>query len=137
MMTKNKAGKAQISLSKGAVPITPVKINEENALALLITETHRILIYPITEVPVLAKGKGNKLIQIKKEEWQNGQDALVKIIILSPNQSLEVVTAKKSKILKFSDLEAFHSERAKRGSLLPKDLQKWTELNPIIIAPVL
>ncbi len=132
MMTKNKTGKAQISLSKNALPIAPVKVNEDDALAALITQAGRLLIYPVSEVPVLAKGKGNKLIQVKKDEWQNGADALLKIIILSKEQGLTIATAKKSKTFKHTELQAFHSERAKRGSFLPKDLLKWITIQPLV-----
>ncbi len=128
MMTKNKSGKAQITLSEGALPITPVKIDTEGALALLVTQAGRLLMYPIAEIPTLAKGKGNKLIQIKKDEWQAGADALVKMMIIHPEQSLTFITSKKSKTFKFADLEAFRGERAKRGTLIPKDLQKWIEI---------
>lgn len=127
-MTKNKSGKAQITLSEGALPITPVKIDTEGALALLVTQAGRLLMYPIAEIPTLAKGKGNKLIQIKKDEWQAGADALVKMMIIHPEQSLTFITSKKSKTFKFADLEAFRGERAKRGTLIPKDLQKWIEI---------
>lgn len=131
MMTKNKAGKGQISLSAGARPITPVKVPEGEAWVVLVTHAGRMLVYPLAEVPALARGKGNKLIQIKKEDWQDKVDALVKVVVLSTQQQLLCVTAKKEKTFSLDDLAVYQAERAKRGAFLPKDLLKWTDIQSV------
>ena len=128
MTTKNKAGKALISLSEKAKPINPVRLNREEDQLVLVTKAGRMILFSVKEVPVLPRGKGNKLIQIKKEEWSSKADALEQALLINPTDSLEIVTAKKTKILKQADLQSFISERAKRGSVLPKDLQKVLEL---------
>lgn len=128
MVTKNKAGKSLISLSEKAEPIDPVRLNTEEDRLILVTKAGRMLIFSIKEVPVLPRGKGNKLIQIKKEEWILKADALQQTLLINPAGSLEIVTAKKSKILNATDLEIFVAERAKRGTALPKDLQKVSEI---------
>lgn len=128
MSTKNKAGKAQISLGDKAFPLSPVKVLDDNAFVILLTQAGRLLMFAVQDIPTLPRGKGNKLIQLKKEDLQKGEDALVKVLILTPQDSLEITTAKKSKQLKFEDLQAFISDRAKRGTLLPKDLLKWVDI---------
>lgn len=128
ILTKNKSGKALINLSPSAIPLDPVKINSLDDQLLLATAQGRLLIFPLKDVPILQKGKGNKLIQIKKEEWQKGADALKKTLLISQEQSIEVSNTKKTKTMTPDNLTAFTAERAKRGTLLPKDLQKYTDI---------
>lgn len=131
MTTKNKAGKAQISLAANALPLTPVKVLNDDAFVILLTQAGRMLLFAVKDIPVLPRGKGNKLIQLKKEEWQKGEDALVKVLTLTPQEAIEIHTSKKSKQFKFEDLQAFVGERAKRGVMLPKDLLKWTDIHKV------
>ncbi len=131
MITKNKAGKALINLSPTAQPLDPIKIEDDNGQLALATQGGRLLIFSVQSVPTLSKGKGNKLIQIKKEDWNASRDALHAMLTLSGLQSLEVVGAKKSKVLSPQDLQAFFSERAKRGTALPKEFQKQFSLRVI------
>ncbi len=127
MITKNKAGKALISLSDKAKPLDPVKVDGDNDSIVLLTKAGRMLIFALREVPVLPKGKGNKLINIKKEEWPTA-DALSRIVIISGLQSLEIIATKKTKILAPQDLQAYYGERAKRGSHVSKDVLKFTDV---------
>lgn len=127
MITKNKAGKALISLSDKGKPIDPIRVNDDNEQLVLLTKAGRMLVFSIKEVPVLPKGKGNKLIQIKKDEWQSGLDALTHTLMISGLQTLEVSSSKKTKAFSPADLQGFFAERAKRGTCLPKDILKFTE----------
>jgi len=131
MVTKNKAGKALMSLANKAVPLDPVKVPKDDATIALFTAAGRVLLYSITEVPVLSKGKGNKLINIKKEEWQADNDRLAVMLVINGLQSLEIVSSKKTKRFSPQDLAAFFGERAKRGTTLPKDYVKFSKVNLI------
>jgi topoisomerase-4 subunit A len=124
LQTKNKAGKAVISLSEQAKVLSPLAIPDDNALLAVVTLQGRLLIFPIAELPVLARGKGNKMIQISPEDLASNKDAVVTMAIFSAQNSLKLLSGKRTLSLKESDLKLYTAARAKRGSLLPKGFQR-------------
>jgi topoisomerase-4 subunit A len=124
LQSKNKAGKAVISLLKGAMALAPTSINNENDLLAVATLQGRLLIFPVLELPALSKGKGNKLIQIPPADFSSGKDAVVSVCILSEEGSVKVISGKRHLTLKNSDIEAYSGIRAKRGLALPRGFQR-------------
>lgn len=121
MQSKNKAGKTLISVAEGVVPVDPARLNnyEEDELA-LITRAGHLLIIKARDVPKLAKGKGNKLIEIKKADFEKQQDGLLAILGLGSNDSLEFAG---KTVLTPKELKEFRGERGQRGKVLPKGLR--------------
>jgi len=65
LQTKNKAGKAVLTLPKNARVLSPAVISQEaDSLVVVATNEGRMLVFPLAELPELARGKGNKLIGI-------------------------------------------------------------------------
>ncbi|MDB2550207.1 DNA topoisomerase IV subunit A, partial [Porticoccaceae bacterium] len=60
LFTKNKAGKAVVSIPKGARILSPQMVNTDNALIAAVSNEGRMLVFPIADLPELARGKGNK-----------------------------------------------------------------------------
>ncbi len=128
LQTKNKAGKAAITLPGDAKALTPLAIENENALLAAITEQGRLLIFPITELPALAKGKGNKIIQIPPKDLASGDDELKMLAILPENAHLKIISGKRHVTLKNADIERYGANRAKRGAVLPRGFQRVDEI---------
>jgi topoisomerase IV subunit A len=82
-----------------------------------------LLVFPVAELPELARGKGNKLIQVPSSALKEGH-RVVALTVMSQSQSLRVVAGKRHVTLNAQDLVAFTAERAKRGRLLPRGLQR-------------
>jgi topoisomerase-4 subunit A len=114
---RNRAGKAAISLELPPFPPCPVKAPASDRLALATAEG-RLLVFPVSEMPVLAKGKGNKLIALK------GEDRIVGVAVLPAATPLEIVSGKRTLTLKPGDLEHFVAARASRGLHLPRGFQR-------------
>ncbi|NOR71453.1 MAG: DNA topoisomerase IV subunit A, partial [Methylomarinum sp.] len=76
LQSKNKAGKAAITLPKGSKVLAPVAIGNDTDLVAVATLQGRLLIFPVQELPALTKGKGNKLIQIPTADLSSGADAV-------------------------------------------------------------
>lgn len=128
-ITKNRTGKATLSLPKGAKPLVPQLITDlENNLIATVTNTGHLLVTPLKELPELAKGKGNKIINIPSSRVQSREEFLVDIAILSANQNLIVQAGNKKWVLKPSDWKHFLGERGRRGLKLPKGMQKADKL---------
>jgi len=123
LQTKNKAGKALLSLPQGAKVLSPALFESNDGLVAIISRQGRLLIFPASEVPELNRGKGNKLIQIPSKELKAGDDGVVGFCVVSEGQAIRVNAGKRHINLKLSDLDAYRGKRAQRGTKLPRGYQ--------------
>jgi len=128
MQSKVKAGKVTLNPAGGEVmsPL-PVQNKETDRLA-LVSSLGYLLVIPLQELPVLSKGKGNKLISLKKADVA-GEETLLFAAVLAEGASLVVHAGKKYKVLKPTELEDYVGARAKRGKLLPRGYQHVSALD--------
>ena len=124
LQSKNKAGKAAITLPAEAKVLAPLLIQEQSDLVAVITEQGRLLIFPVTELPALSKGKGNKLIHILPADLKAKTDSIVAIAVIPEKGSLKIFSGKRHLTLKNKDIEAYLGDRAKRGLILPRGFQR-------------
>ncbi len=124
LQSKNKAGKAVLNLSDGAAVLAPLMITDAAAWLAVATLQGRLLIFPLLELPALAKGKGNKLIHIPTVEWAHNTDRVVAITVLGQQQNLKILSGKRHLSLKESERLVYCSQRAKRGTLLPAGFRR-------------
>jgi len=123
LQTKNKAGKALISLPQDASVLPAALFESTEALVAVVTKQGRLLIFPVNEVPELARGKGNKLIQIPTKDLKSGDDAVLGFCVLEAHQSIRIHAGKRHINLKLADLQAYQGKRAQRGNKLPRGYQ--------------
>nr|WP_314740981.1 DNA topoisomerase IV subunit A [uncultured Haemophilus sp.] len=117
LVSRNKAGKAVISLTENAKALPPQRITEEENLSLVaISNVGRMLVFPLSELPTLSKGKGNKIINISAQAAKSGEEYLAHLLLLKPNQSLVFVSGKRKITLKPADIEKYRGERARKGT---------------------
>lgn len=124
LSSKNKAGKLLITLPPGAKVLKPAPIYDESDLMAVVTLQGRLLIFPVADLPALARGKGNKLIQIPSGDLLSEKDYVVAVLSIPENSSLKVVSGKRFLTLKTLDIEHYTSSRAKRGLALPRGFQR-------------
>lgn len=129
LQAKNKAGKALISLPNGArvLPPKPVASLEDTSLA-VVTNEGRLLVFAITELPQLAKGKGNKLISIPGDRVAKREEYVIDLAVVPAGASLTLQAGKRPYTLKGSDLEHYRAERGRRGNKLPRGFQRVDSL---------
>ncbi|MDO9161546.1 MAG: DNA topoisomerase IV subunit A [Methylococcaceae bacterium] len=124
LLSKNKAGKTLLTLPDGAKVLKPAAVKSDEDLLAVVTLQGRLLIFPVSELPALAKGKGNKLIQIPSADLSNGSDKVVAIIAIAAAGELKVIAGKRHIQLKGADITHYSSSRAKRGLALPRGFQR-------------
>jgi len=124
LQSKNKAGKAMITLPVGAKALVPVSVSSESSLIAAVTLQGRLLVFPIQELPALSKGKGNKLIQIKPADFKEGSDAVIAVAVIPENGAIKVLSGKRHLTIKGNDIAAYSGARAKRGTALPRGFQR-------------
>ncbi|TYG33452.1 DNA topoisomerase IV subunit A [Lonepinella koalarum] len=131
LVARNKAGKAVISLPENA-KVLPIEILPKNtALLVALTQAGRMLIFPVADLPQLAKGKGNKIITISAADLKADKDSLVKLLLISERASLVFYSGKRKITLKPEDLQKFRAERGRKGSNLPRGLHSGVEIKVI------
>ncbi|MGE8685014.1 MAG: DNA topoisomerase IV subunit A [Acinetobacter sp.] len=119
--TNAKAGKAFLSLSEGASVMEVSAIESATHLALL-SSAGRLLLIELDELPVLNKGKGNKLIQLESK------DQIVSMTTLNLDEIIQVLAGNQQLKLKRDDLQKYVGKRASKGVLLPRGYQKANKL---------
>jgi len=124
LQSKNKAGKAVISLPAGASVLMPVAVNNDSDLIAAVTTQGRLLIFPVVELPALSKGKGNKLIQIPPADFKSGADAVVSVAVFAQDGAVKILSGKRHLTIKGGDIEVYSGLRAKRGTALPRGFQR-------------
>ena len=123
LVSRNKAGKAVISLTENAQVLAPqyIEANEDISLVAM-SNVGRMLVFPITELPTLSKGKGNKIINISAAAAKAGTELLTRLLLIKPTNSLVFISGKRKITLKPSDIDNYRGERARKGSQLVRGL---------------
>ncbi|WP_027950595.1 DNA topoisomerase IV subunit A [Haliea salexigens] len=126
LQTKNRAGKGVLSLPKGGRVLQPSPVPAENAGAWVaaLSNEGRLLVFPLADLPQLARGKGNKILGIPSARVQAREEFLVTVQVINEAQSLVIQAGKRHLTLKFTELEHYRGERGRRGNKLPRGFQK-------------
>ncbi|TAK79308.1 MAG: DNA topoisomerase IV subunit A [Gammaproteobacteria bacterium] len=118
---KNRAGKAVLSVPTGARSLLPNLIaNTESDYLALVSNIGNLLIFPLTELPQLSKGKGNKLISIPSNKVSTREEYVVDIAVLSKEHHLLIVGDGKPFVMKPTDWQHYLGARSQRGHKLPR-----------------
>jgi len=124
-VTRNKNGKAFINLPKGGRVLQPKPVTDaESQYVVAVTNEGRMLMFPVAELPELAKGKGNKIISIPGARVESREEFVVDTVVLGQDNQLKIYAGKRHIGLKFADLEHYLGERGRRGNKLPRGFQK-------------
>ncbi len=113
-----KAGKTLVTLAEGSelMPVLALPANADR-LAVL-SSSGRLLIYPLADLPVMNRGKGNKLIALESNEVVRAMTGLV------PGCTLVLMSGARPLTLKDADISHYSGKRGQRGHLLPRGYQK-------------
>ena len=119
LKSKTKSGKNAITLPNKSKVMKIVMIEDlEGQYVAVATNRGRLLIFPITELPILSKGKGNKLIQIPATDLTARKEIVTGLCALNETQKLRVYYGKRKTLYKSEDWIHFVSHRARRGKEL-------------------
>jgi len=125
MLAKNRAGKALLTLPAGSQAIRPVPITDPASDRLVaISNEGRMLVFPVSELPSLARGKGNKIISIPLKRVATREEYLVVLASVPDGGVLVVYSGKRYLKLKATDLDHYQGERGRRGNKLPRGFQR-------------
>jgi topoisomerase-4 subunit A len=125
MEGRNKAGKAVLNLSSGARVLPPQRVTDyEHQLVAAVSNDGRLLLFPLRELPQMARGKGNKIIGISASKLMSREEYVLAVAVLAPAEPLTLFAGKRHITLKAADLEHYLGERGRRGNKLPRGFQR-------------
>ncbi|MCG3731441.1 DNA topoisomerase IV subunit A [Vibrio cincinnatiensis] len=130
LLSKNRSGKALVNLPENSEILAPQAVNDlDHDEILAITNQGRMLLFPIKDLPQLSKGKGNKIINIPSAKAKAREEVVSHLMALPAGVSITLYAGKRKLGLKPTDLDNFRGERGRRGSLLPRGLQRVTSID--------
>ena len=133
LISKNKSGKAVLRAPKGGKVLAPRMVNDyKKDLIVAITNEGRMLMFPIAELPRLAKGKGNKIISIPTARGAERVEFVVARTVLTADDTLTVHAGKRHHNLKPADLQHYQGERGRRGNKLPRGFQNVDRIEVVL-----
>jgi len=125
LMTRNKAGKATLSVPTGSKVLPPVPVRSlEDDWIVAVTSDGYMLVIPLADLPQLSRGKGNKIINIPSARLKAREEWVAAICCIQDGEKLTVYAGKKHKTLKADEVDEFAGERGRRGRKLPRGYQK-------------
>ena len=124
-LSKNRSGKAVLKVPKGGKVLAPAPIADiKESKVVSISNEGRMLMFKLKDLPELAKGKGNKIINIPSARVAERIEFVVAIAVMTANQRLFIYSGKRHISLGMQDLEHYRGERGRRGNKLPRGFQK-------------
>jgi topoisomerase IV subunit A len=122
---RNRAGKAILKVPEGSGVLAPVPLPPgEDVLLAAVNSDGRLLAFPVTELPELPRGKGNKIFGIPTKKAASGEETLVAIAAVAPGQTLRVLCGERRMGLSYRELGEYRGERGQRGAVLPRGWRK-------------
>lgn len=136
MVSKNKAGKAYLSLPSAAKVIAPQPLaNLDSDWCLAISNEGRMLMFPLRDLPSLGKGKGNKIINIPSAKAKSREEFVSVLAVVPEGAHIKIIAGKRGMTLSASDLTHYQGERGRRGNKLPRGLQRVDGVEVVLAEP--
>ena len=124
LVSRNKAGKAVISVPAGATVLPAVRVDSlTDDIVASINSGGSMLSFPVGELPEMAKGKGNKIFNVPSKKFKSGEESMVALAVVPPKGKLRIVSGKRHTTVKYSELEHYAGNRGQRGKKLPRGFQ--------------
>jgi topoisomerase-4 subunit A len=128
MMSKNKNGKALLNKPDDKAIHQPVKVTDlKSDWVVAVSNEGRLLTFPVADLPLMSKGKGNKLINL----GTGGAETLIGMGLMKEGDMLVVNAGKRHVKMKFKDLEHYQGERGRRGNKLPRGFQNVSSIEVV------
>ena len=123
-ISNKKTGKAFMKIPEGASLIKSQKLREDHQYIAAVSSIGKLLIFKLDELPILPKGKGNKIINIPTAKFKSKEEKMLDIQLLAEDSNLVVHYGTKTRSLPFKDWQHYISSRAKRGNILAGHLKR-------------
>jgi len=125
LCSRQRSGKQLLNVPDQAEVLSPILLigNPDTSTVAAVSSDGHLLVFPLSELPELDKGKGNKILALPA-----GKPRLLALAAFQAGQELVVVAGGRIIRLRGHDLDAYRGSRGQRGGLLPRGLQRVDRL---------
>jgi topoisomerase IV subunit A len=120
LLTDRRAGKTVLNVPENAQVLAPAPVPSPDSLVVVVSSEGKLLAFPVSEVPEMPRGKGNKLYDIPGKKARERSELMTAVAVVPPNASLVLHSAGQQKVLEWRELQAYLGARAQRGAVLKR-----------------
>ncbi|MBL8300324.1 MAG: DNA topoisomerase IV subunit A [Rhodanobacteraceae bacterium] len=126
LVGNKKAGKQILNIDDNAHVLAPAYIADAaRDRIVVVTNAGHLLMFSVAELPELDNGgKGNKLIEIPKAKLADGERVAGITVVSEGKGEVTLYAGARKLTLRWADLVEYGGNRAGRGGLLPRGLQR-------------
>ena len=136
MVSRNKAGKSLVTLDPEAILFRPIPVKDPaNDIIVVASKQGRLLVYRCSELSILPRGKGLKLMKIAGSKLNQGLDGVADIVCIHEGDSVKIHSDKRKLLIPAADIIERISSRERIGEILPTVVQRVNFIE-VIPAPV-
>jgi topoisomerase-4 subunit A len=130
LVGNKKAGKQILNIDDEAHVLAPGYVADPARDRIVVaTNAGHLLMFSVAELPELENGgKGNKLIEIPKAKLQAGERVAGITVVSEGSGEVTLYAGARKLTLRWADLVEYGGNRAGRGGLLPRGLQRVERL---------
>ena len=120
LITDRRAGKTVLNVPENSFVLPPAWVPSQDSLVAAVSSEGKLLAFPVTDVPEMPRGKGNKLYDIPSKKAAAREELMTAVAVVPPSGTLVLWAGDKQKQLDWKDLKEYRGQRAQRGSVLPR-----------------
>ncbi|MEO5622897.1 MAG: DNA topoisomerase IV subunit A [Dokdonella sp.] len=126
LLANKKAGKQILSVDDDQRVLAPALVADSARDRIVVaTNAGHLLMFSVADLPELDKGgRGNKLIEIPKARLADGERVVGIAVVTEGKGEVTLYAGQRKLTLRWADLVEYGGNRAARGSLLPRGLQR-------------
>ena len=125
--TRSKAGRTTLTVPDGAIVMRPYPVPDlDQTYIVAATSAGNLLMVKASELPILGRGRGNKIINIAGPQLKDAKGERVTLLAaLTEKQALVLFTQAAHRVMRFSDLCEHQGTRGGRGTKLSKSWRNF------------
>ena len=120
LITDRRAGKTVLNVPENALTLPPAQVLIPDSLVAVVSSEGKLLAFPVSEVPEMPRGKGNKLYDIPGKKSAAREELMTAVAVVPPKAALVLWSGDTQKVLEWKELQDYVGERAQRGTVLKR-----------------
>ena len=125
LWSKNRTGKLIMQMGGEDRLLEPARISDpENDRLAVVSSAGYLSVYPVSELPLLARGKGVKLMGIPAAKLRDRAETIRAVAVAPAGEPLTVWAGRRHLTLRRREIENHTGARAHRGRLLPRGFRR-------------
>src|SRR2546429_1655201 len=135
LITDRRAGKTVLNVPDNSHVLPPALVPSAESLVAVVSSEGKLLAFPVSEVPEMPRGKGNKLYDIPAKKAAARAELMTAVAVVPPKATLALYCGDQRKTLDWRDLQDYLGQRAQRGAVLRRGWPRQIERLEALPAP--